>query len=452
MSFLTGRYPHTIAQWDNQCQLGSDIPTFAHSFLSGGYETVLAGRMHFVGGDQRHGFERRLVGDVSPTAHITAGWHLDRVLGDLADTPGMSLSGIVKSGPGRTGYQAYDETVARAAADWLLERSTERRFFLTVGLVTPHCPFVSPPADYEAHRDTFTLDDLPLPDENLHPRYAANRVRHGTDPPPPLDAQWRSRVAYYGLTTFMDRQVGSVLDALDASGLAENTIVVYCSDHGELLGEHGLWWKSAFFDGACRVPLIVSLPDVIPQGACRTENVSLIDVGPTLLDLAGVDALPGASGRSFRRLLEGDASDHDDTVIAEDTVGSICRMVRSGSWKYNYYHGMAPELFNLDEDPGETSNLAGRPEYQDLEQGLRERVLRDWDPETVRSSVERLPRERKLVVDWIRSANPPEPDPAWFTDPPENSVDTTDSPDGSRVDRVLGLQRQRQPMKCLQEM
>lgn len=122
MSFMTGRYPHAIDQWDNHCQLSSDIPTFAHAFLAGGYDTILSGRMHFVGGDQRHGFTERLIGDVSPTAHITAGWQLDKVLGDLVDTPGMDPAGICKSGPGHTGYQAYDEAVTKTSVDWLRQR------------------------------------------------------------------------------------------------------------------------------------------------------------------------------------------------------------------------------------------------------------------------------------------------------------------------------------------
>jgi len=427
MSFMTCRHPHEIDQWDNQCQLSSDTPTFAHAFLSAGYDTVLSGRMHFVGWDQRHGFAERIIGDVAPTAYITAGWQLDKVLGDLVDTCGMSLNGLVKSGPGRTGYQAYDEAVTSATVDWLARRGQddgEKPFLLTVGYVTPHCPFVAPPDDFEFYRRKISVADLPKSDKKLHPRNAALRKGFGTDPAPPLDAQWRTRVAYYGLTTFLDRQVGAVLSALDEAGLADDTIIVYCSDHGEMLGEHGMWWKSTLYDGACRVPLIVSMPGHVEAGASRTENVSLMDVGATLIDIAGLDPLPGAAGRSFRRLLDGDSAGWDDTVFAEYTVGTVCRMVRSGPWKYNYYHGMAPELFNLDDDPGESVNLAGRSQQHEIERRLCELVLRDWNPDRVRERAERWNQERALIADWVRATNPPEPDPTWFEEPPENRVDS----------------------------
>ena len=345
MSFMTCRHPHEIGLWDNESQLSSDTPTFAHAFLTAGYDTVLSGRMHFVGWDQRHGYAERIIGDVPESAYLAAGWKLGGVLGDLADTPGMSLTGLIKSGPGCTGYHAYDEAVTHATVAWLRQRGNHAQnkpFLLTVGYAAPHCPFVAPPQDFEIHRRKIMHSDLPPSDENLHPANAARRKRFGTDPPPPVGAQWRSRVAYYGLCTFLDRQVGSVLTALEHAGLADNTIVIYCSDHGEMLGEHGMWWKSTFYDGASRVPLIISWPSHIPAGKSRIENVSLMDIGTTLIDLADVDTLPGASGRSFRSLLTGCDTGWEDTAFAEyaeRASTTVCRMVRSGPWKYNYYHG-----------------------------------------------------------------------------------------------------------------
>ena len=276
MSFMTCRHPHEICLWDNESQLNSDTPTFAHSFLSAGYDTVLSGRMHFVGWDQRHGYAQRLISDVPQSAHLAAGWKLRDFLGNLVDTPGMSLTGLLKSGPGRTGYHAYDEAVTHTTVEWLRQRGLSKQdkpFLLTVGYAAPHCPFVAPPADFETYRRRIAYSDLPLPDEALHPANAVRRQKFGTDPAPPVDAQWRSRVAYYGLCTFLDRQVGAVLSALKQTELETNTIVIYCSDHGEMLGEHGMWWKSTFYDGASRVPLIVAWPNQITAGKLRTELV-----------------------------------------------------------------------------------------------------------------------------------------------------------------------------------
>ena len=428
MSFMTGRHPHEIGMWDNESQLNSDVPTFAHSFLAAGYDTVLSGRMHFVGWDQRHGYTDRIIGDVPESAYLSAGWKLREVLGSLSDTPGMSLTRLQKSGPGRTGYHAYDEIVTDTTVEWLRQRGRDEEdkpFLLTVGYAAPHCPFVAPPEDFAIHHGKISKSDLPLPDENLHRANAERRTRFGTDPAPPIDAQWRSRVAYYGLCTFLDRQVGEVLTALEQSGLADNTIVVYCSDHGEMLGEHGMWWKSTFYDGASRVPLIVSWPGRLEAGMSRIENVSLMDIGPTIIDLAGLDELPGASGRSFRSLLAGTDSGWEDTAFAEYAErgsNAVCRMVRSGPWKFNYYHGMRPELFHLQDDPGETSNLSGQRQHQDIERQLSELVLRNWNPDHVSRFMERRNREISLIGNWVNATGPSEPDPLWFSVAPENWV------------------------------
>ena len=135
-------------------------------------------------GDRTSGtwYGERIVGEVAESAYPAAGLRLGRVLGDLVDTPGMSLTGVIKSGPGQTGYHAYDEAVTRATTRWLRHRSRgehDKPFLLTVGYTAPHCPFVAPPEDFRAYRDRITSSDLPPPDENLHPANAAKRTRWG---------------------------------------------------------------------------------------------------------------------------------------------------------------------------------------------------------------------------------------------------------------------------------
>lgn len=429
MSFMTCRHPYELLLWDNEAELSSDIPTFAHALLQSGYDTILSGRMHFVGWDQRHGFTERILGDVPESVYLSAGWRLENVLGDLVDTPGMSLAGLTKSGPGRTGYHAYDEAVTRATTNWLRQRGqagTAAPFLLTVGYAAPHCPYVAPPDDFEHFANLITYDDLPPLPPSLHPLNARHRQQFQTDPAPPLDAQWRTRVAYYGLCSFLDRQVAAVLASLQAAGLADNTIVIYTSDHGEMLGEHGLWWKSTFYDGAERVPLIVSWPGRFTGGNVVTQNVSLMDIGTTLIDLCGSDPLSGASGRSFHCLLAGDNALWDDQVFAEYAeAGSslAARMVRSGPWKYNYYHGQRPELFNLQNDPGEMNDLWQDPAYSEVRHELHELVLRNWDAGQVAAHMTRRTSEGHLLGHWVRTVHPSEPDPLWFDTPLENWVD-----------------------------
>ena len=435
MSFMTCRHPHEISIWDNESQLSSDIPTFAHSFLAAGYDTVLSGRMHFVGADQRHGFAERIIGDCPESVYLAVGWKLKKVLGNLIDTPGMSLAGIIKSGPGKTGYHAYDEKVTDVTVRWLKERGkakNDRPFLLVVGYAAPHCPFVAPEKDFEFYREKFLYHDLSQIKGDMHPMNAKKRKQFGLDPPPPLDAQWRVKVAYYGLCTFLDRQIGYILDALKTSGFAKNTIVIYCSDHGESLGEHGLWWKSTFYDGSCKVPLIVSWQDRIKKGMICNENVSLMDVGTTIIAFAGINPLPGASGRSFRPLLEGRKGKWTNIVFAEYAErGSkvVCRMVRKDTWKYNYYHGMQPELSNLQDDREEMINLAGRSAYRKIEEELKLLALKNWDPDYISKYMERRNKELGLIAHWIKTTTPPEPVPPWFSSAPQNYVDDTITPD-----------------------
>lgn len=435
MSFLTGRLPSRIDCQDNLAQLSSDVPTFAHAFTAANYDTVLAGRMHIVGPDQRHGFLQRLVSDVT-TAYCNRDWALGRVLGGLADTPGYSRQGLLKSGPGHTGYHAYDETVRRATVEWLRARgearargAMDRPFLLTVGFVSPHCPFVAPPADYDLYRGRIAEADLPAAEPaRLHPVLARQRAAAGLDTPEPVPAaaQLRARRAYYGLCTFLDRQVGLILDALRDSGLERDTLVVYTSDHGEQLGEHGLWWKTTFYEGAVAVPLLLAGPG-LPAGDVVTRNVSLMDIGPTLLDLAGCAPLPATDGRSVRCLLERREASWPDEAVAEcfDACAQppAMRMLRRGPWKLCCYHGCAPQLFHLAEDPGEDRDLADDPAHADVLHDLLARVRRDWEPERIE---ERMRRRREtelpLIRQWLERLDPPEPDPLWYTGSVPNSL------------------------------
>lgn len=431
-SFLACRHPHELDVYTNNCEMRTDRPTFAHAFLGAGYETVLAGRMHFLGVDQRHGFATRLVGDVWPTAYPSMEM-LRRTFGDLAETADQQLPGLLRSGPGRTGGLAYDECVAGTAAAWLRQRGNEPRrppFLLTVGLFMPHCPFVAPAEDFFRCWPEITAGSLPRFDPAaLHAVHRVQRRYTGVDAGVPLEVQRRVRAAYYGMVAHLDRQVGRVLEALEASGLAGSTLVVYTSDHGEQLGEHGLWWKSTFYEGSVGVPLIVSRPGG-RRGAVVRENVSLMDVGVTLLDLAGARALPGATGRSFARLLrEGHDPDWPDEVFAEynprhETAAPCQRMIRRGPWKLNTYLGHPSQLFNLDEDPLEENDRINDPACADRVSVMTARVHENWDPQRIARLVGTRTGEFQLLRSWQRDSLLPEPDPPWFGDaPPDNILD-----------------------------
>jgi choline-sulfatase len=422
MSFMTSRYPSHNEVWTNRCTLRSDIPTFAHGLGVAGYETILSGRMHFVGPDQRHGFERRIMGSLSPTY---VGSPFNALPRELLNATGQSREAVEVSGPGRTGYQYYDEMVAEATVSFLKEageQQRERSFCLTAGFVLPHCPFICPRDDFE-----YYLDRVPLPEvpdgyyEGLHPAVKAwrknRRVEDLTE-----DEIRRARAGYYGIVTHFDRQVGKVLDALEESGLADNTVVIYTSDHGEMAGENGMWWKSNFYEGAASVPLIVSWPGRIPEGQRLNQVVNLVDIGPTLLELAGSPPLPQVDGRSFAPLLLGGEADWRDETFSEhhaDQGVPATRMIRRGPWKLVHYDGHRPQLFNLDDDPNEFHDLGEDPRYADLMRDLTECVLADWSALRIGETLERRESAIRLITEWVDAVHPATPE-QWIAPPGVN--------------------------------
>jgi len=429
MAFLTGRLPSEIDCLTNDRHLSSEIPTFVHAFGAAGYETILCGRMHFNGFDQRHGFQRRSIGECVEKYGPLGG--LAPVLGELKNTTGPNACSIRMSGPGMSGYLQYDEAVAESALrelDGLSGRKTGQPFLMTVGFVQPHAPFVAPEDDYDFFDGKISTDDLPVSDPaSLHPELRRLRALAGLEDPqtaPTLEQQRTARVAYHGMCRFLDRQIGKILGKLEEGPFRDNTVILYLSDHGEQLGEHGMWWKHTFYRGSVGVPMILKGPG-LPKGVECSRNVSLMDMGPSLLDLCGLPGLPDVRGRSVRCLLEGRESEWNDEVIAENLwpSDSTClhRMVVSGPWKMNHYPGFAPELFHMDQDPNECRDLVREGLQPGILGALEERLSQLENPESV---LERV-RKQRLVQPWIdRAVNQgdvPLPDAPWFSQRPRKT-------------------------------
>ena len=407
MSFMSGLYPSRSRVWSNSCILGSGIPTFAHGLGTAGYETVLAGRMHFVGPDQRHGFEHRLVGELTA---VYPGAPLKALPRELWVATGQSRAAVTTAGPGRTGYQAYDEAVAEACEHFLQShRAPERPFCLVAGFVLPHCPFVCRKEDWDYYINRVTLPHIPEGHfDRLHPAVQLWRSNRGVEDLCE-DEILRARAGYYGLVTHLDRQIGRITEALNASGLADNTIVIYTSDHGEMAGEHGMWWKSSFYEGSAGIPLIVSRPGQEGVAAPSGRVVNLVDVGPTVLDMAGADSPEGIDGRSFAALLDGRGNDWLDETFSEHgpSMGvPACRMIRRGPWKLTHYEGYRPQLFNLEDDPGEWHDLGEDPAHQEIREQLHTRVLDGWSGRRVTKALERRAREWDLQASWFARVQP----------------------------------------------
>ena len=398
MTFLTSRSSSDIQVWTNEGRLRSDIATFVHHLNLAGYDTTLCGRMHFAGPDQRHGYQHRILGDVhAKLEHIPT------------DTTGQHADGVKTAGPGRTAYTAFDDEVTRVACEHLesLDRSPpDQPFFLTVGYVLPHCPYICPKRLFDEYMDT--IDVPQLPDgylDRLHPAMALWRRAREVDTL--TDEQVRiARAAYFGLVTYTDELVGQVLRALAGTHVADNTIVIYTSDHGEMAGEHRMWWKTNFYDGSVGVPLIASWPVRFAPNRTVEAVVSLLDIGPTLVDLAGGEPMQHVRGRSLRPWLEPGAppADWPDIAFAEkawaaDLKHQPGRMIRRGPWKLNHYHGYdRPQLFNLDTDPDEMYDLGADADYAEIRSELQQQVLADWSGDAVVNAVDRLRADREALL------------------------------------------------------
>jgi len=410
MSFLTAQQPFDIRVWTNSCILSSDITTFAHSLGAAGYETALIGRMHFVGADQWYGFEKRLVGSLTAVHLFGRGPGLTP---PLSGATGQSRPAVTTAGPGRTAYQVYDEVVARTAAEYLRERArgNDRPFCTVVGFVLPHCPFVCPKEDWRYYYDRVTLPEVPEGYfEGLHPAIKLWRRSRGIEDLTDEEIH-RGRAGYYGIVTHLDRQLGVVMDALRQSGLDRNTVVIYTSDHGEMAGELGMWWKSSFYEGSVSVPLIVSCPERFEPGRRVDEIVSLIDIGPTLVDLAGGDPMPAAAGTSLVPLLNGEGVDWANEAFSEHySLNGVppMRMIRSGRWKLVHYEGCRPQLFDLETDPHEFNDLGEDDAYAQVRDELHRRLLSGWSADEMEGEIARCRRHHPLLHRWYERVRPPD--------------------------------------------
>jgi len=409
MTFLTSRHGSDIRVWTNGCRLQSEIPTFMHHLVNAGYENILCGRMHFTGPDQRHGFERRIIGDVhAKLEHIPL------------FTTGQTAKGVRIAGPGHTAYGCYDEEVTRVCCQFLdsWDRCPgERPFFMTVGYVLPHCPYIAPKRLFDEYYDKVHVPRLPDGyHDSLHPFMQLWRKHRSVDEL--TDEQVRvARAAYYGLVTLMDELIGNIVSTLAKTHFGENTLIIYTSDHGEMAGEHGMWWKSSFYEGSVAVPLIFSWPGHLAEGRDIASVTSLLDIGPTLVELAGGAPMAGVSGQSLNGFLtgSGDVPNWHDTAFSElgglqnDAPG---RMIRRGPWKLNYYHGYdRPQLFNLESDPEEWNDLGDDKSYASIRDELLAEVHKGWSGELILRALETIQPDRQVLSEFRKNARSSDDDP-----------------------------------------
>lgn len=372
LSMTSGKYSSRVHVWGNSCWLPSnDYPSIARLVAGQGYEPVLCGKMHFDA-TRNYGFtqigprdkafksgkEKRFAYDDATISRKV--WE-DRAAAFVAG----DASGIMN----------HDRAVCTAAVDFLSQRrGSDNPFFLIAGFVSPHFPLTVPSEYLDHYRGRIAPPFLPPGHTEMQSlNYQQLRYKFGFIDQDPASIV-RGRECYYGFTEWCDHNIGEVINALHANPALENTVVIYSTDHGENMGEHGLWWKSCMYETATRIPLIISWPSRFQAGARRQQICSLLDVVQSIAALTGATPPVDWNGNSLLPIIEDNTADWKNFAISEyyaHFISSGFVMLRQGSYKYVYHTKPCPEfpaqreLYNLDQDPEELVNLASRPEHQD---------------------------------------------------------------------------------------
>ncbi len=426
-AFMSGQLISRIAAYDNASEFRASVPTFAHYLKALGYRTCLSGKMHFVGPDQKHGFQDRITTDIYPADFAwTPDWEAPD---ERIDKWYHNMQTVKESGEAIATFQTdYDDEVEFAARRWLIDRGRDRAagdkapFCLVASFIHPHDPYVAKPEWWNLYTDA----DVPMPDTSLTPEEQdpfSRRVMDG------IEASYvsltdeevrRARRAYLANVSYFDSKVGAVAKALEDIRELDNTIVVVTADHGDMLGERGLWYKMNFFEHSARVPLIMAGPGVA-QGAALNA-CSLLDLLPTFVEIAGgQEEMFGepVDGRSLMPLARGEAD------IVDEAIGEYCAemtpypvfMIRRGPLKYIHCDPDPPQLYDLSVDPLETVNVADDPAYAAHSAAFAAETDQRWDSEKLRADIIATQKSRHA----LHAAMEAGAGEAWDYNPPRDA-------------------------------
>ena len=385
-SLATGRWVHDTGSWSSAEPYDGSIPGWGHRLIDSGHDVASIGKLHYRSRHDANGFREELL-----PLHVVGGtgWTKGLLRGRPLPSYDDSTSEFARQvGVGETAYAHYDRTICETACKWLETRQggTEKPWVLFVSFVSPHYPLIAPEAFHRLHN----FDEIGWPRRHRwrpdHPVLQEIYRFYNYNDHFSEDAVRQARLGYYGLCAFLDSLVGRLLDTLEATGLSSETNVLYTTDHGEMLGDHGMWTKMLMYEGSAGIPMILAGPEV-PSGRVVDTPVSLIDCHQTVLRSVGLEpdeAEADLPGRSLFDIAAG--SRPERTILSEYHDGGSPTgyfMIRRDDWKYVHYVGGPPQLFNLAEDPFEEDDLAGSAAYGGVRRDC-EAALRDLcDPERV---------------------------------------------------------------------
>ena len=371
LSFTAGKYASRVGAWSNNCWLPSaDYPSLPRIMNAAGYESILCGKMHYDH-TRRYGF-REIGGNMNKS--VKTGKGKRRMADDLTPKPGMSSRFDDFHTGDHSSILKHDLAVTAGTTEFLKHRrASDKPFFMIAGYLAPHFPLIVPETYWRQYQGRIPMPMIPEGHLESQPRnYQHLRIGFDVEDVPDEIVR-KGRELYYGLTHWLDDQIGRILKSLAVSEVADNTIVIYTTDHGENMGEHGLWWKNCMYEHASRVPLIVSWPARWKGPQRRTQVCSLVDVAQTIAELGGAAVPEDWDGDSMLGWLDAPGTDWKDRAVSEyyaHNIASGFAMIRMGPYKYVYHtpadagHPAERELYDLPSDPGEFNNLAARDEYR----------------------------------------------------------------------------------------
>jgi choline-sulfatase len=425
---MTGQLPSATRGYDNAAYLASTVPTFAHYARSAGYRTVLDGKMHFVGPDQLHGFEERRTTDIYPADF---GWTPNWLQPDeRIDWWFHNMDAVKKAGTAEvTNQLLFDDEVGHQGVRALHELARDadgRPWMLVVSFTHPHDPYVT-----RGHYwDLYEGVDIPLPvlgadDVALDPHTRRLRQVSAMDEVEITERDVRrARRAYYGNISYLADWTARLMATLSSLEVADDTVVMIVADHGDMLGERGLWYKMNFFEGSARIPLIVHSPTRFAPGRVAAP-VSLVDVLPTLNELAGegvppsVDPLAGRSLLDLCREPQWPTADLVEREVIGEYMGegaiAPIVMIRRGDLKFVHSPVDPDQLYDLAADPHERVNLAEDRRWSAQVKKLRKEVERRWDLDAVTADVIDDQARRRLVGAALRKGTVT----PWEYEPPQ---------------------------------
>ena len=424
MSILTGKDVHHCGAWNNHWVIFPEHTTWPEYFADNGYRTGMVGKMHFGGRDQMQGFQVRPYGDLKhglghqpEPLELFPGYAGPESAGET-EIPESLLSDVVITRETLAFLREHDD------------KDPDTPWFVCAGYTRPHSPFTAPGRYIRRYRDKVAAT-APTDPDDLEPyaRHTYDRVGYGKVTP---EQSQRAVEGYYACVDFVDDCIGELLDGLDKDGLLENTIIIYTSDHGEMLGRHGLWAKEVYYDESIEAPLLMTGPGIAP-GAQRVDHpFSLMDLFPTCCGLAGLAVPPGLDGVDFSKLLANpDTAEaprsfspssyykyairvyHAPHDAKETESHRAMRVNRRRRWKYVAIEGGDPLLFDMEADPEENNNLAGDPKHGDLCREMHEELFAEASWEDLHRQ---LDADRKRIPEYLSGVKPSMPNQYMLED------------------------------------